>query len=58
MTTTTTTTLVYPIWRGQHGPAMPLSEVDQKPVIILQEDASAEQIAEAQEALRAIMALA
>jgi len=52
-----TTTIIYPIWRGQHGPSMPLSEVDQTPVIILQADASALQIAEAQDALRAIMAL-
>lgn len=45
---------VLPVWIGQTGPIMPLSEVDQWPVIILSQYADDEQIQAAKSALMTI----
>jgi hypothetical protein len=48
-------TLVLPIWLGQVGPAMPLSAIDQWPVVILSQYATEEQIAAAKAAIASIL---
>lgn len=45
---------VLPVWIGQTGPVMPLSDVDSWPVIILSQYATADQIQAAKSALMTI----
>ena len=47
------THIVYPVWAGQHGPEMPLGDVDQFPCMILSPaQASSENIALAEGAVK------
>ena len=53
-TTTTNSPLVLPVWLGQTGPVMSVSEVDQWPVVILSRFASEAEIQAAKTTLAAI----
>lgn len=45
---------ILPVWIAQTGPIMPLSDVDQWPVVILSQYATADQIEAAKSALMTI----